>query len=129
MRADSRQVTVEEFMLTVLHQIIHISGCLCVLSDQAEDLRRLMHKMENWAHRLYPKLQFEEFIDKVEKLGKKKEVQVGRGSSAECLMKCACIAKRSVCNFSAFFCLQTCLKRIRLDMPLTHEDYMDNGKT
>lgn len=116
-------------MLTVLHQIIHISGCLCVLSDQAEDLRRLMHKMENWAHRLYPKLQFEEFIDKVEKLGKKKEVQVGRGSSAECLMKCACIAMCSVCNFSAFFCLQTCLKRIRLDMPLTHEDYMDNGKT
>lgn len=80
-------------MLTVLHQIIRISGCLCVLSDQAEDLQRLMHKMENWAHRLYPKLQFEEFIDKVEKLGKKKEVQVGRGSLSECLMKQTCTAK------------------------------------
>lgn len=43
---------------------------------QAEDLRLLMHKMENWAHRLFPKLQFEEFVDKVERLGKKKEVQV-----------------------------------------------------
>lgn len=35
-----------------------------------------MQKMENWAHRLYPKLQFEDFIDRVERLGKKKEVQV-----------------------------------------------------
>ncbi|XP_039997278.1 TIMELESS-interacting protein [Xiphias gladius] len=60
---------------------------------EAADLRLLMQKMENWAHRLYPKLQFEDFIDKVEKLGNKKEVQ-------------------------------TCLKRIRLDMPLTHEDFM-----
>ncbi|XP_028812154.1 TIMELESS-interacting protein isoform X2 [Denticeps clupeoides] len=59
---------------------------------EAEDLRVLMQKMENWAHRLYPKMQFEEFIDKVEFLGSKKEVQ-------------------------------TCLKRIRLDMPLTHEDF------
>ncbi|KAM7014994.1 TIMELESS-interacting protein [Tautogolabrus adspersus] len=60
---------------------------------EAEDLRLLMHKMENWAHRLFPKLQFEDIIDRVEKLGNKKEVQ-------------------------------TCLKRIRLDMPLTHEDFM-----
>ncbi|KAM6943475.1 TIMELESS-interacting protein [Xenentodon cancila] len=61
---------------------------------EAEDLRLLMQKMENWAHRLYPRLQFEDFMDKVEKLGSKKEVQ-------------------------------TCLKRIRLDMPLMHEDFMD----
>uniref|UniRef100_A0A3Q3B449 TIMELESS-interacting protein n=1 Tax=Kryptolebias marmoratus TaxID=37003 RepID=A0A3Q3B449_KRYMA len=61
---------------------------------EAEDLRLLMQKMENWAHRLFPKLQFEDFIERVEKLGSKKEVQ-------------------------------TCLKRIRLDMPLTHEDYQD----
>ncbi|XP_075905621.1 TIMELESS-interacting protein isoform X1 [Nelusetta ayraudi] len=64
---------------------------------EAEDLRLLMQKMENWAHRLYPKVQFEEFIDRVERLGKKKEVQ-------------------------------TCLKRIRLDMPLTHEDYTEGGE-
>ncbi|XP_064169372.1 TIMELESS-interacting protein [Anguilla rostrata] len=60
---------------------------------EAEDLRVLMQKMENWAHRLYPKLQFEDFMDKLESLGNKKEVQ-------------------------------TCLKRIRLDMPLTHEDFI-----
>ncbi|XP_077084879.1 TIMELESS-interacting protein [Siphateles boraxobius] len=61
---------------------------------EAENLKLLMQKMENWAHRLYPKMQFEEFIDKVESLGGKKEVQ-------------------------------TCLKRIRLDMPITHEDYIE----
>ncbi|XP_066513626.1 TIMELESS-interacting protein-like [Hoplias malabaricus] len=62
---------------------------------EAEDLKVLMQKMENWAHRLYPKLQFEDFIDKLEVLGGKKDVQ-------------------------------TCLKRIRLDMPLTHEDFIGN---
>ncbi|KAJ4947236.1 hypothetical protein JOQ06_009274 [Pogonophryne albipinna] len=60
---------------------------------EAEDLRLLMQKMENWAHRLYPKMQFEDFIEKVEKLGNKKDVQ-------------------------------TCLKRIRLDMPMIYEDFI-----
>ncbi|XP_072527605.1 TIMELESS-interacting protein [Salminus brasiliensis] len=64
---------------------------------EAEDLKVLMQKMENWAHRLYPKFQFEDFIDKLEVLGGKKEVQ-------------------------------TCLKRIRLDMPLTHEDFIGNDE-
>ncbi|XP_026072583.1 TIMELESS-interacting protein isoform X2 [Carassius auratus] len=64
---------------------------------EAENLKLLLKKMENWAHRLYPKMQFEEFIDKVESLGNKKEVQ-------------------------------TCLKRIRLDMPITHEDYVEEGE-
>uniref|UniRef100_A0A8C6WJ28 TIMELESS-interacting protein n=1 Tax=Neogobius melanostomus TaxID=47308 RepID=A0A8C6WJ28_9GOBI len=63
---------------------------------EAEDLRLLMKRMENWAHRLFPKLQFEDFINKVERLGSKKEVQ-------------------------------TCLKRIRLDMPLTSADYTSQG--
>ncbi|XP_005148854.2 TIMELESS-interacting protein isoform X1 [Melopsittacus undulatus] len=62
---------------------------------EAEDLKTLMRHMEHWAHRLYPKLQFEDFIDRVESLGNKKEVQ-------------------------------TCLKRIRLDLPITHEDFADN---
>ncbi|XP_072594972.1 TIMELESS-interacting protein isoform X2 [Vulpes vulpes] len=51
--------------------------------------------MEHWAHRLFPKLQFEDFIDRVEYLGSKKEVQ-------------------------------TCLKRIRLDLPIIHEDFINN---
>ncbi|XP_056606550.1 TIMELESS-interacting protein [Triplophysa dalaica] len=64
---------------------------------EAEDLKLLLKKMENWAHRLYPKLQFEDFIEKVESLGGKKEVQ-------------------------------TCLKRIRMDMPLTHEDFVEEAQ-
>ncbi|XP_023670913.2 TIMELESS-interacting protein [Paramormyrops kingsleyae] len=63
---------------------------------ETEDLQLLMQKMENWAHRLYPKLQFEDFIDRLETLGSKKEVQ-------------------------------TCLKRIRLDMPLMHEDFVSRA--
>lgn len=55
-----------------------MAKCLTAFVHQAEDLRLLMQKMENWAHRLFPKLQFEDFIDKVEKLGAKKEVQVGQ---------------------------------------------------
>lgn len=44
---------------------------------QVEDLKTLIRHMEHWAHRLFPKLQFEDFIDRVEYLGNKKEVQVG----------------------------------------------------
>ncbi|KAL1790756.1 TIMELESS-interacting protein [Sigmodon hispidus] len=63
---------------------------------EAEDLKTLIRHMEHWAHRLFPKLQFEDFIDRVEHLGNKKEVQ-------------------------------TCLKRIRLDLPIVHEDFVSNN--
>ncbi|XP_059124080.1 TIMELESS-interacting protein isoform X5 [Peromyscus eremicus] len=63
---------------------------------KAEDLKTLIRHMEHWAHRLFPKLQFEDFIDRVENLGNKKEVQ-------------------------------TCLKRIRLDLPIVHEDFVNNN--
>ncbi|NWX33931.1 TIPIN protein, partial [Notiomystis cincta] len=63
---------------------------------EAEDLKTLIQHMEHWAHRLFPKLQFEDFIDRVESLGNKKEVQ-------------------------------TCLKRIRLDLPIVHEDFKNNA--
>ncbi|XP_025977458.1 TIMELESS-interacting protein [Dromaius novaehollandiae] len=62
---------------------------------EAEDLKTLIRHMEHWAHRLFPKLQFDDFIDRVESLGNKKEVQ-------------------------------TCLKRIRLDLPILHEDFKNN---
>ncbi|NXC51095.1 TIPIN protein, partial [Penelope pileata] len=62
---------------------------------EAEDLKTLIQHMEHWAHRLFPKLQFDDFIDRVESLGSKKEVQ-------------------------------TCLKRIRLDLPILHEDFAAN---
>lgn len=64
--------------------------------QEAEDLKTLIRHMEHWAHRLFPKLQFEDFIDRVEYLGNKKEVQ-------------------------------TCLKRIWLDLPILHEDFISNN--
>lgn len=43
---------------------------------EAEDLQRIMARVEHWSHRLFPKFQFDDFIEKVEKLGSKKVVQV-----------------------------------------------------
>ncbi|XP_029430505.1 TIMELESS-interacting protein [Rhinatrema bivittatum] len=62
---------------------------------EAEDLKTLIQHMEHWAHRLFPKLQFEDFMERLETLGNKREVQ-------------------------------TCLKQIRLDLPLSHEDFIGN---
>lgn len=64
---------------------------------EAADLKTLIRHMEHWAHRLFPKLQFEDFVDRVEYLGSKKEVQ-------------------------------TCLKRIRLDLPIVHEDFVGSNE-
>lgn len=88
------------------------------MSRQAEDLRLLMQKMENWAHRLYPRFQFEDFIDKVEKLGAKKEVQVRWWWWAG-------VVSAAAHPLTSATAEQTCLKRIRLDMPLTHEDFTE----
>ncbi|KAK2580672.1 hypothetical protein KPH14_007774 [Odynerus spinipes] len=40
------------------------------------DLDRVMKRMEHWAHRLFPKLHFDDFLEKVEKLGTKKDLTV-----------------------------------------------------
>lgn len=42
---------------------------------EPEDLQRVMARLEHWSHRLFPKLQFDDFIEKLEKLGSKKVVQ------------------------------------------------------
>ncbi|XP_033109559.1 TIMELESS-interacting protein-like [Anneissia japonica] len=43
---------------------------------ETEDLNTLMHTMEHWAHRLCPRMTFDDIIARVEKLGTKKPVQV-----------------------------------------------------
>ncbi|KAM6426434.1 TIMELESS-interacting protein isoform 1-T1 [Liasis olivaceus] len=40
------------------------------------DLKMLIRHMEHWAHRLFPQLQFEDVVDRIESLGNKKPVQV-----------------------------------------------------
>ena len=41
-----------------------------------EDLDRAMKKMEHWAHRLYPKLPFDDTMARISVLGKKMAVSV-----------------------------------------------------
>ena len=40
-----------------------------------EDLDRAMQKMEHWAHRMYPKLPFDNTMARVSVLGKKMQIQ------------------------------------------------------
>lgn len=43
---------------------------------EVSDLNRLMQSMEHWGNRLFPKMTFDEVIERVEKLGRKSAVQV-----------------------------------------------------
>uniref|UniRef100_H0XH71 TIMELESS-interacting protein n=1 Tax=Otolemur garnettii TaxID=30611 RepID=H0XH71_OTOGA len=47
---------------------------------EAEDLKMLIRHMEHWALRLFPKLQFEDFIERVEYLGNKESDEVGENN-------------------------------------------------
>ena len=40
------------------------------------DLNRIMKRLEHWGHRLFPKLDFDDFLERLEKLGTKKDLQV-----------------------------------------------------
>lgn len=42
---------------------------------EKEDLDNVMKRIEHWAHRLYPKYNFNDFVATTERLGKKKQVQ------------------------------------------------------
>ncbi|XP_044737117.1 TIMELESS-interacting protein [Chrysoperla carnea] len=42
---------------------------------EKEDLKKVMWKLEHWCHRLYPKFQFDDCLERIEKLGSKKVVQ------------------------------------------------------
>ncbi|NWS19086.1 TIPIN protein, partial [Pachyramphus minor] len=92
-KLDAQRLTSERGLPALRHMFDHVK--FKGKGHEAEDLKTLIQHMEHWAHRLFPQLQFEDFIDRVENLGNKKEVQ-------------------------------TCLKRIRLDLPILHEDYKNN---
>ncbi|KAK0162313.1 hypothetical protein PV327_008660 [Microctonus hyperodae] len=42
---------------------------------EKNDLDRVMKRLEHWAHRLFPKYQFNDFLEKVEALGAKRDLQ------------------------------------------------------
>ncbi|NWT27236.1 TIPIN protein, partial [Cardinalis cardinalis] len=94
-RLDAQRLTSERGLPALRHMFDNVRFKGKGHEVRAEDLKTLIQHMEHWAHRLFPKLQFEDFIDVVESLGNKKEVQ-------------------------------TCLKRIRLDLPILHEDFKNN---
>uniref|UniRef100_A0A2K6BNF0 TIMELESS-interacting protein n=1 Tax=Macaca nemestrina TaxID=9545 RepID=A0A2K6BNF0_MACNE len=54
-------------------------------SHEAEDLKMPIRHMEHWAHRQFPKLQFEDFIDRVEYLRNKKEIQTFGENNGHCV--------------------------------------------
>ncbi|CAM4530403.1 unnamed protein product [Lepidochelys kempii] len=84
---------------------------------ETEDLKTLLRHMEHWAHRLFPKLQFDDFMERVESLGNKKEVQ-----RPQCGFLPSGLCRTSVIEML----VKTCLKRIRLDLPILHEDFTSN---
>lgn len=43
---------------------------------EKSDLDTLLSKMEHWAHRLFPKLSFDDCVEQVAKLGNNRTVQV-----------------------------------------------------
>lgn len=43
--------------------------------NEKNDLNQLMKRLEYWSHRLFPKLEFDDFLTKLETLGTKKPVQ------------------------------------------------------
>lgn len=43
---------------------------------EKEDLDIIMGRLEHWAHRLFPRMQFDEVLKKIEALGSKKTVAV-----------------------------------------------------
>ncbi|NXK38567.1 TIPIN protein, partial [Piprites chloris] len=92
-KLDAQRLTSERGLPALRHMFDNVK--FKGKGHEAEDLKTLIQHMEHWAHRLFPQLQFEDFIDRVENLGNKKEVQ-------------------------------TCLKRIRLDLPILHEDYKNH---
>ena len=59
-----------------LAQFFFICLILVLLFLQAEDLKVMMHRLQHWGHRLFPKMTFDEVLERVERLGAKKEVQV-----------------------------------------------------
>lgn len=59
---------------------------------EKEDLDLVMGRLEHWAHRLFPKFQFDDCLKRIEKLGSKRAVAVSYkvtiGLSCRCKFAC-----------------------------------------
>lgn len=59
-------------LLVKEHEKIRLKG----KGHEAEDLDKIMFTLEHWGHRLFPKLHFDDFLERCEQLGHKKPVSV-----------------------------------------------------
>ncbi|OUC47092.1 replication Fork Protection Component Swi3 [Trichinella nativa] len=69
--ATRRRTTVPHVKLNEARFVSHRSSSSIVFSN----LNAVMHKMELWAHQLYPSLRFDDVLERLEKLGHKNTVQ------------------------------------------------------
>lgn len=66
-------------------RVCGVRGLKCLLENfekfktkeghEFSDLNNMMAKYEYWAHRLYPKMKFNDVIERLEKLGEKREIR------------------------------------------------------
>ena len=67
-------------------RVCGVRGLKCLLEEfkkfkskeghEFSDLNLMMAKYEYWAHRMYPKMRFKDVIERLEKLGEKREIRV-----------------------------------------------------
>ena len=51
---------------------VHLKG----KNREKEDLDLILKKLEHWAHRLFPRMAFDDCLERIEQLGMKRAVQV-----------------------------------------------------
>lgn len=121
---------------------------------QARDLQIIMRYLEHWAHRLFPKMPFDEVLERIEKLGTKNEVKVRLStlmyttiwiSMSDRYDEEILLAWLTKCNHrhvitqiikscmflwlnSHFSFMQTCIKRMRLDMPILNDEFVGDDE-
>lgn len=126
---------------------------------QTRDLQIIMRYLEHWAHRLFPKMPFDEVLERIEKLGTKNEVKVRLSTpinancvhnylnlyewqiwwrNSTCVTLTKCIHRHVItqiiksCMFlwlnSHFSFMQTCIKRMRLDMPILNDEFVGDDE-
>ncbi|VDK17506.1 unnamed protein product [Anisakis simplex] len=84
-----------------------------------EKLADVMNKIEYWAHLLHPKMKFEDVIDSIETLGGKRAVKVRLDMSIISSYRFQLISSLDI----LFGLFQTYMEKMRMDMPLTDEDF------
>lgn len=130
---------------------------------QARDLQIIMRYLEHWAHRLFPKMPFDEVLERIEKLGTKNEVKVRLSGlnnilfttaemqfvytftmgdrnetiCATCMLHASMHVIMQIIKFLMFLwmishlkfvLLQTCIKRMRLDMPILNDEFVGDDE-